>query len=66
MTTPTTTQANTKLQQTAHKLGLSVKTLEQYMDVKTAEVTPRQVTPRQITAQQSATPQQITTPQPSR
>jgi hypothetical protein len=36
---PTT---NSKLQQTARKLGLSVKTLEQYMAAKTAEVSPRQ------------------------
>ncbi len=46
MTTPTVTAQNSKLQQTARKLGLSVKTLEQYMAVKTAEVAPRQ-TPRQ-------------------
>jgi hypothetical protein len=36
------TAVNTKLQQTARKLGLSVKTLEQYMAAKTAEVAPRQ------------------------
>jgi hypothetical protein len=33
---------DSKLQQTARKLGLSVKTLEQYMAAKTAEVAPRQ------------------------
>jgi hypothetical protein len=33
---------NSKLEQTARKLGLSVKTLEQYMAAKTAEVSPRQ------------------------
>ncbi len=31
-----------KLQQTARKLGLSVKSLEQYMTTKAAEVGPRQ------------------------
>jgi hypothetical protein len=38
MTTPQPTQ----LQQTARKLGLSVKSLEQYMAAKAAEVAPRQ------------------------
>jgi hypothetical protein len=49
MTTPTKTSEYThvsentgKLQQTARKLGLSVKSLEQYMAAKTAEVSPRQ------------------------
>jgi Sec-independent protein translocase protein TatA len=32
----------TKLQQTARKLGLSVKSLEQYMTTKAAEIEPRQ------------------------
>jgi predicted transcriptional regulator len=35
---------NTKLQQTARKLGLSVQSLEQYLAVKAAEVSPRQPT----------------------
>jgi hypothetical protein len=34
----------TKLQQTARKLGLSVKSLEQYMTTKAAEIEPRQPT----------------------
>jgi hypothetical protein len=43
MTTQTkTVEKNGKLQQTARKLGLSVKSLEQYMAAKTAEVSPRQ------------------------
>ncbi len=47
MITPAPTSENQKLQQTARKLGLSVKTLEQYLAVKTAEVSPRQqVQPR--------------------
>jgi hypothetical protein len=33
---------SSKLQQTARKLGLSVKTLEQYMTTKAAEIAPRQ------------------------
>ncbi len=36
------TQQPTQLQETARKLGLSVKTLEQYMATKAAEVAPRQ------------------------
>jgi hypothetical protein len=41
MTTPTEPK-NGKLQQTARKLGLSVKSLEQYLAAKTCEVSPRQ------------------------
>jgi hypothetical protein len=33
---------SSKLQQTARKLGLSVKSLEQYMTTKAAEIAPRQ------------------------
>jgi hypothetical protein len=33
---------SSKLQQTARKLGLSVKSLEQYMSTKAAEIAPRQ------------------------
>jgi hypothetical protein len=47
MTPTKTVQPNSKLQQTAQKLGLSVKTLEQYMAAKTAEVAPRQAPQRQ-------------------
>jgi hypothetical protein len=38
---------NSKLEQIARKLGLPIKTLEQYLAAKTAEVAPRQqVQPR--------------------
>lgn len=40
--TPTKTSENSKLQQTARKLGLSVKSLEQYIAAKAAEVSQRQ------------------------